>query len=238
MQRSLTTSFGALQWVVNGYMLTLASLILFGGSAGDRWAPSHLVIGLRTFAGLACLRTGAIRIVAGCRPSRSGRGRRPARLPPAWQSSARPLAAGARGSLSARGPRRARSRQRSGLRSAVGWWIRLAGARSSSSICRSPRQPAVRAQASSGSRNQPIGTAGSRWRLARSPVSRIAELRLDRARGRRAARGAVALIARSGDLDFIRREARTRSPMMPPSLFRDRNFSEANAPLRSCSTPR
>jgi len=28
---------------------------------------------------------------------------------------------------------------------------------------------------------------------------------------------------------FIRREARARSPMMPPSLFRDRNFSGANA---------
>ena len=31
IQHSLATSFGALQWVVNGYMLTFASLILFGG---------------------------------------------------------------------------------------------------------------------------------------------------------------------------------------------------------------
>jgi MFS family permease len=37
MQHNLATSFGALQWVVNGYMLTFASLILFGGSAGDRF---------------------------------------------------------------------------------------------------------------------------------------------------------------------------------------------------------
>src|SRR4029453_12780211 len=47
MQRSLTTSFGTLQWVVNGYMLTLASLILFGGSAGDRFGRRRIfVIGL------------------------------------------------------------------------------------------------------------------------------------------------------------------------------------------------
>jgi predicted MFS family arabinose efflux permease len=42
--------------------------------------------------------------------------------------------------------------------------------------------------------------------------------------------GAVALICAVPAIwIFIRHEARTRSPMMPPSLFRDRNFSGANA---------
>lgn len=37
IQSSLDTNFATMQWVVNGYMLTLASLILIGGSAGDRF---------------------------------------------------------------------------------------------------------------------------------------------------------------------------------------------------------
>jgi len=37
MERSLGASLGTLQWVMNGYLLTLASLILLGGSAGDRY---------------------------------------------------------------------------------------------------------------------------------------------------------------------------------------------------------
>jgi MFS family permease len=47
MQRSLETTFGTMQWVVNGYMLTLASLILMGGSAGDRFGRRRMfIIGL------------------------------------------------------------------------------------------------------------------------------------------------------------------------------------------------
>jgi MFS family permease len=57
MQRSLETSLGTMQWVVNGYMLTLASLILLGGSAGDRFGRRRtFMIGLVGFAAasLAC----------------------------------------------------------------------------------------------------------------------------------------------------------------------------------------
>jgi EmrB/QacA subfamily drug resistance transporter len=35
--RDLGASFGALQWTVNGYLLTLAGLILLGGGLGDRY---------------------------------------------------------------------------------------------------------------------------------------------------------------------------------------------------------
>jgi MFS family permease len=57
MQRSLEASLGAMQWVINGYMLTLASLILLGGAAGDRFGRRRVfMIGLVGFAltSLAC----------------------------------------------------------------------------------------------------------------------------------------------------------------------------------------
>ena len=68
MQRSLETSFGTMQWVANGYMLTLASLILLGGSAGDRLGRRRMfMIGLAGFAAasLACgLAPSAIWLIA------------------------------------------------------------------------------------------------------------------------------------------------------------------------------
>src|SRR3546814_18080920 len=51
MQRGLGTSIATMQWVVNGYMLTLASLILLGGSMGDRYGRRRIfLIGLTGFA--------------------------------------------------------------------------------------------------------------------------------------------------------------------------------------------
>src|SRR3546814_14090606 len=51
MQRGLGTSSATMQWVVNGYMLTLASLILRGGSLGDRYGVRRIfLIGLTGFA--------------------------------------------------------------------------------------------------------------------------------------------------------------------------------------------
>ena len=42
--RDLEAGVGGLQWVVNGYMLALASLILFGGSLSDRYGRRRLFI--------------------------------------------------------------------------------------------------------------------------------------------------------------------------------------------------
>jgi EmrB/QacA subfamily drug resistance transporter len=53
----LGTSLATLQWVVNGYMLTLASLILLGGSAGDRFGRRQVfLVGLVGFvaSSIAC----------------------------------------------------------------------------------------------------------------------------------------------------------------------------------------
>src|SRR5881394_4042615 len=55
--RSLDASTSALQWVLNGYLLTLASLILLGGSLGDRYGRRRVfVIGVAVFtvASLLC----------------------------------------------------------------------------------------------------------------------------------------------------------------------------------------
>jgi EmrB/QacA subfamily drug resistance transporter len=55
--RDLDASTSALQWILNGYLLTLASLILLGGSLGDRYGRRRIFalgVGLFTFASLLC----------------------------------------------------------------------------------------------------------------------------------------------------------------------------------------
>jgi EmrB/QacA subfamily drug resistance transporter len=55
--RDLDASTSALQWILNGYLLTLASLILLGGSLGDRYGRRRvfvLGIWLFTAASLLC----------------------------------------------------------------------------------------------------------------------------------------------------------------------------------------
>jgi EmrB/QacA subfamily drug resistance transporter len=55
--RDFDASTSALQWVLNGYLLTLASLILLGGSLGDRYGRRRaFVVGIAlfTFASLLC----------------------------------------------------------------------------------------------------------------------------------------------------------------------------------------
>ena len=55
--RDLGASTSSLQWILNGYLLTLASLILLGGSLGDRYGRRRvfvLGVGLFTFASLLC----------------------------------------------------------------------------------------------------------------------------------------------------------------------------------------
>jgi EmrB/QacA subfamily drug resistance transporter len=55
--RSLDASTSALQWILNGYLLTLASLILLGGSLGDRYGRRRVFAigaGIFTAASLLC----------------------------------------------------------------------------------------------------------------------------------------------------------------------------------------
>jgi EmrB/QacA subfamily drug resistance transporter len=55
--RDLGASTSALQWILNGYLLTLASLILLGGSLGDRYGRRRFFVAgvaLFTVASLLC----------------------------------------------------------------------------------------------------------------------------------------------------------------------------------------
>ncbi|MGE0068126.1 MAG: MFS transporter, partial [Solirubrobacterales bacterium] len=55
--RDFDASTSALQWILNGYLLTLASLILLGGSLGDRYGRRRvfsLGVGLFTAASALC----------------------------------------------------------------------------------------------------------------------------------------------------------------------------------------
>ncbi len=54
--RDLDASTAALQWILNGYLLTLASLILLGGSLGDRYGRRRVfVVGVGLFTGASLL---------------------------------------------------------------------------------------------------------------------------------------------------------------------------------------
>ncbi|MGY9070893.1 MFS transporter [Streptomyces sp. CAS3] len=54
--RDLDASLGALQWTVNAYMVTLAGLILLGGSLGDRYGRRRIfVLGVVWFAAASLL---------------------------------------------------------------------------------------------------------------------------------------------------------------------------------------
>src|SRR6202047_733865 len=55
--QSLNADAGALQWVVNAYLLPLSALLLLGGAAGDHFGRRRLLIlgtGLFALASLAC----------------------------------------------------------------------------------------------------------------------------------------------------------------------------------------
>ena len=55
--RDFDATTGALQWILNGYLLTLASLILLGGSLGDRYGRRRIFVigvGLFTLASVLC----------------------------------------------------------------------------------------------------------------------------------------------------------------------------------------
>jgi len=57
IQDNLQASFSAIQWVTNGYLLTLSSLVLLGGTVGDRLGTLRIfVVGLCLFAlaSIAC----------------------------------------------------------------------------------------------------------------------------------------------------------------------------------------
>jgi EmrB/QacA subfamily drug resistance transporter len=68
--RDFDASTSALQWILNGYMLSLASLILLGGSLGDRYGRRRIFVlgvGLFTAASLLCAVAPSVELLIGAR---------------------------------------------------------------------------------------------------------------------------------------------------------------------------
>ncbi len=68
--RDLGASTGALQWILNGYLLSLASLILLGGSLGDRYGRRRIFTlgaGLFTAASLLCAAAPTVEMLVAAR---------------------------------------------------------------------------------------------------------------------------------------------------------------------------
>ena len=68
--RGLNASTSALQWVLNAYLLTLASLILLGGSLGDRYGRRLVFVlgaGLFTLASLLCAIAPSVQLLIAAR---------------------------------------------------------------------------------------------------------------------------------------------------------------------------
>jgi EmrB/QacA subfamily drug resistance transporter len=231
--RDFHATTGALQWVLNGYLLTLASLILLGGSLGDRYGRRRIFVfgvGLFTFASLLCavapdegtliaarlvqgvggalLTPGSLAIIeASFRPTDR------ARAIGAWS--------GLGGVATAFGPLLG-----GWLIGAISWraiflinlpigifvaWAATRHVPESSDPMASGRIDLQGAALAA------IGLAGVTYALIEAPDGGSALVVLA------AVLGVLSLIG------FFTREARTANPMLPLEIFRSRQFSAANA---------
>jgi EmrB/QacA subfamily drug resistance transporter len=231
IEQSLNASFGAIQWIVNGYMLAFASLILLGGAAGDILGRRRVFLtGLAGFvaASVACgLAPTAILLVV----FRFTQGAAAALLAPAslaiigaaYSGKTRGNAIGtwaAAGALTtAIGPALG-----GWIVDAIGWrgifFITLpVGAAAIALAMKLPRDEPPE-------RNKTLDLRGAF--LAVLSLGLLSYGLIAFGEGQ-AAWGASALaVAVSGIFLFLRWERRTQAPMMPLSLFGSRDFSGAN----------
>jgi EmrB/QacA subfamily drug resistance transporter len=232
MQRDFQSPLATMQWIVNGYMLMLAALILLGGAAGDRLGRRRVfLIGLGAFAG-ASLACGLAPTVQWLIAARFTQGVAAAMLVPAslaiigsaYSGEARGRAigtwAGAAALTTALWPPLG-----GWLVDAVSWraifFINLPIA--VAALLLAVKIPADRAGEGQGSIDVPAALLGV-LALGFLSYGLIALGEGHRAIGALGLAAAIPAIA-----FFIRRETRTHSPLMPLSLFRDRQFTGANA---------
>jgi EmrB/QacA subfamily drug resistance transporter len=232
MQSSLGASFGAMQWIANGYLLTLASLMLLGGASGDRLGRRRIfIVGLAGFmaASLACgLAPSASWLIA----ARIVQGAAAALLTP---SSLAIIGAAFNGA--ARGPAIGTWAAAAALTTSLGpplggWLVDVLGWRSiffiNLPIGAVALVLAYLLPADGGTKQaEPLDYAGAL--LATVSLGALSYGLIALGEGA-SVRGAVAAIGAAPLIWlFIRRESRAPAPMMPLSLFRDSNFAGANA---------
>ena len=231
--RDLGASTAALQWILNGYLLTLASLILLGGSLGDRYGRRLIFIvgaGLFTVASLLCALAPSVELLIAARLLQGVGG---ALLTPGSlamiEASFRPVDraraigawSGLGGVATALGPLLGGY-----LVEAVSWraiflinlplglFVIFAAGR---------HVPETRDPTTSGHLDirgaalAALGLGGTTYALIEGPGSRASPLILAAAIG-----GVISLIA------FIIAERRSPNPMMPLGMFSSRQFSAAN----------
>jgi EmrB/QacA subfamily drug resistance transporter len=232
--RDLNASTSALQWILNGYLLTLASLILLGGSLGDRYGRRRvfvLGVGLFTFASLLCAIAPSVEVLIGARLLQGVGG---ALLTPgslalieaSFQPTDRARAIGAWSGLGgvagALGPLLGGY-----LIGAISWraifvinlpigiFVAWAAGRH---VPESRDEMAGGRIDLQGAALAALGLAGTTYALIEAPAKGASAAILVTAIG-----GVLALIA------FFVGERRSANPMLPLEIFRSRQFSAANA---------
>lgn len=231
--RDLEASTSSLQWIVNGYLLTLASLILLGGSFGDRYGRRRVFsvgVSVFTVASLLCAVSPNVEMLVAARLLQGIGG---ALLTPGSlamiESSLRPAdrarAIGAWSGLTGVGA--ALGPLLGGyLVDAVAWWaIFLINLPIGAFVVVMARRhvPETRDPDSTGPLDLPgallaaLGLSGTTYALIEGP-ERGASVAIVLTGGG----GALALIA------FMVVQWRSRNPMMPLSMFSSHQFSAAN----------
>src|SRR6201996_6445720 len=230
--RDLNASTSALQWILNGYLLTLASLILLGGSLGDRLGRRRVFqagVALFTLASLLCAIAPTVELLVFARMVQGVGG---ALLTPGSlaiiQASFRPADraraigawSGLGGVATAFGPLLG-----GWLIAAISWraiflinlpigvFVFLAATRH---VPESSDPTATGKLDLSGAALAAIGLGGSTYALIEAPE------------GGGAAVVATAVIGIGALIGFFWQEHRSANPMLPLQVFRSRQFSAAN----------
>jgi len=231
IQRDLGADFATAQWLVNGYMLALASLILLGGSAGDRFGRRRVFLGGLVLFGVASLACAVAPSAAWLVAARVIQGVAAAFLTPASLAII-----GAAYEGEARGPAIGTWAAAGALTTALGpplggWLVDTVGWRSIFLINLPVATAALllgsRLTADRGTRRAgPVDASGAA--LAITALGALSFGLIALGEGNRAT-GTVALaIALPLGWVFTMAERRSRAPMMPLDLFKNRAFSGAN----------
>jgi EmrB/QacA subfamily drug resistance transporter len=232
VQQGLEARLATVQWVVNGYMLTLAAFILLGGSASDRFGRRRMFIaGIAGFAvtSLACgLAPSAGALIA----ARLAQGAAAALLMPASLAII-----GAAYDEKERGPAIGTWAAAGAVTTALGpalggWLVDAVGWRTiffiNLPVAAAAAWLAFKLSADLDAHgDEPLDLRGAL--LAVAALGLLAYGLIDLGEGRRAAGGLALAAAAAAGAVFVRTEARSRAPMLPLSMFADREFAGANA---------
>ncbi len=231
--RDLDASTSSLQWILNGYLLSLASLILLGGSLGDRYGRRRIFVfgvGLFTVASLLCAIAPSVELLIAARLLQGVGGALltpgslamiEASFRPADRAKAIGAWSGLSGVATALGPLLGGY-----LVDAVSWRaIFLINLPVGVLVMVMARRhvPETRDPRAGGRLDYPgavlaaLGLAGTTYALIEAPDAGASPLVLIAAIG-----GVAALVA------FLVVERRSANPMMPLGIFSSKQFSAAN----------